>query len=118
MYRDKRLEGFDAAAVVEVVEHLDSPRLTAFERILFEFARPKTVVLTTTNREYNVTWETLPAGQFQHPDQPFEWTQQEFQGWAQAVAGRFGYAVRFLPVGPEHGTLRPPTQMGVFTRNT
>jgi 3' terminal RNA ribose 2'-O-methyltransferase Hen1 len=116
MYRDRRLEGFDAAAVVEVVEHLDPPRLSAFERVLFEFARPRTVVLTTPNREYNVTWETLPAGQFRHPDHRFEWTRQEFQEWAQAVAGRFGYAVRFLPVGPEHPTLGPPTQMGVFHR--
>ncbi len=117
MYRDKRLEGFDAAAVVEVVEHLDPPRLSAFERVLFEFARPMTVVLTTPNREYNVTWETLPAGQFRHPDHRFEWTRQEFQGWAQAVAGRFGYTVRFLPVGPEDDTLGPPTQMGVFRLN-
>ncbi len=102
MYRDKRLEGFDAAAVVEVVEHLDPPRLSAFERVLFEFARPRTVVLTTPNREYNVTWETLPAGQFRHPDHRFEWTRQEFQDWATGIAERFGYAVRFLPVGPEH----------------
>jgi 3' terminal RNA ribose 2'-O-methyltransferase Hen1 len=116
MYRDKRLEGFDAAAVVEVVEHLDPPRLTAFERVLFEFARPKTIVLTTPNREYNVTWETLPAGQFRHPDHRFEWTRQEFQSWAEAVAGRFGYTTRFLPVGPEHDKLGPPTQMVVFQR--
>ena len=116
MYRDRRLEGFDAAAVVEVVEHLDPPRLSAFERVLFEFARPGTVVLTTPNREYNVTWETLPAGQFRHPDHRFEWTRQEFRGWAEAVAGRFGYAVRFLPVGPEDPELGPPTQMGVFKR--
>ena len=54
MYRDKRLAGFEAAAVVEVVEHLDPPRLAAFERVVFEFARPGTVVLTTPNREYNV----------------------------------------------------------------
>jgi 3' terminal RNA ribose 2'-O-methyltransferase Hen1 len=47
MYRDKRLAGYDAAAVVEVVEHLDPPRLSAFERVVFEFARPGTVVLTT-----------------------------------------------------------------------
>jgi 3' terminal RNA ribose 2'-O-methyltransferase Hen1 len=117
MYRDRRLEGFDAAAVVEVVEHLDPPRLSAFERVVFEFAKPRTVVLTTPNREYNVTWETLPAGQFRHADHRFEWTRQEFQGWAQAVAGRFGYAVRFLPVGPEHEALGPPTQMGVFQRD-
>lgn len=116
MYRDRRLEGFDAAAVVEVVEHLDPPRLSAFERVLFEFARPHTVVLTTPNREYNVTWETLPAGKFRHPDHRFEWTRREFQEWANAVAGRFGYAVRFLPVGPEHPEHGPPTQMGVFER--
>src|SRR5262249_20843229 len=116
LYRDKRLEGFDAAAVVEVVEHLDPPRLSAFERVLFEFARPTTVVLTTPNRDYNVTWETLPAGQVPHPDHRFEWTRTEFQEWAGRIGERFGYTVRFLPVGTEHPTLGPPTQMGVFRR--
>ncbi len=114
MYRDKRLEGFDAAAVVEVVEHLDPHRLSAFERVLFEFAKPRTVVLTTPNREYNVTWETLPAGKFRHPDHRFEWTRQEFRDWASGIAARFGYEVRFLPVGTEHPEYGPPTQMGVF----
>lgn len=118
MYRDKRLESFDAAAVVEVVEHLDPPRLSSFERVLFEFARPKTVVLTTPNREFNMTWETLPAGKFRHPDHRFEWSRQEFQAWARQVAVRFGYAARFLPVGTEHPEYGPPTQMGVFQRNT
>src|SRR5437588_2866950 len=117
MYRDKRLEGFDAAAVVEVVEHLDPPRLSAFERMLFEFARPRTVVLTTPNREYNVTWETLPAGQFRHPDHRFEWSRQEFQAWANGIAERFGYSVRFVPVGPEDAAIGPPTQMGIFERS-
>jgi 3' terminal RNA ribose 2'-O-methyltransferase Hen1 len=114
MYRDRRLEGFDAAAVVEVVEHLDPPRLSAFERVLFEFAKPRTVVCTTPNREYNVMWETLPARQFRHPDHRFEWTRQEFQEWSRAVAGRFGYGVRFVPVGPENETLGSPTQMAIF----
>lgn len=114
MYRDKRLEGFDAAAVVEVVEHLDPPRLTAFERVLFEFARPRTVVLTTPNREYNVKWETLEAGRFRHPDHRFEWTRQEFQDWAKGIAARFAYTVRFVGVGPEDETLGPPTQMAIF----
>jgi 3' terminal RNA ribose 2'-O-methyltransferase Hen1 len=118
MYRDKRLEGFDAAAVVEVVEHLDPPRLTAFERVLFEFAKPRTIVLTTPNREYNVKWETLAAGRLRHPDHRFEWTRQEFQDWAQSVAGRFGYTVRFVAVGPEDEKLGAPTQMGIFDMNT
>lgn len=116
MYRDRRLEGFDAAAVIEVVEHLDPPRLAAFERALFEFARPGTVVLTTPNREYNVTWENVGPERLRHPDHRFEWTRQEFQNWAEGLAARFAYSVRFLPVGPTHETLGAPTQMGVFER--
>jgi 3' terminal RNA ribose 2'-O-methyltransferase Hen1 len=116
MYRDRRLEGFDAAAVVEVVEHLDPPRLAAFERVLFECARPGTIVLTTPNREYNAAWETLPAGKFRHADHRFEWTRDEFRAWANGIAARFGYMVRYLPVGAEHPEFGPPTQMGVFVR--
>lgn len=115
IYRDARLTGFDAAAVVEVIEHLDEPRLAAFERVLFEFARPKAVVVTTPNVEYNVRFETLPAGQFRHRDHRFEWTREQFQNWANTVAARFGYAVRFGPIGPEDPHVGPPTQMGVFT---
>ncbi|HWS53283.1 MAG TPA: 3' terminal RNA ribose 2'-O-methyltransferase Hen1 [Pyrinomonadaceae bacterium] len=114
-YRDKRLAGFDAAAVVEVVEHLDGARLPAFERALFEFARPKTVVLTTPNAEYNVMFGGLPAGRFRHKDHRFEWTRAEFRAWAGAVAERHGYAARFLPVGDEDPRVGAPTQMGVFT---
>ncbi len=116
-YRDKRLEGYDAAAVVEVIEHLDPPRLATFERILFEFLYPATVVVTTPNAEYNVKFETLPAGKFRHRDHRFEWTRQEFQSWAALVAERFGYVVQFLPIGPEDAAVGSPTQMGVFSRN-
>lgn len=114
-YRDSRLSGYDAAAVVEVIEHLDPPRLSAFERVLFEFARPGAVMLTTPNSEYNVRWETLPAGKFRHRDHRFEWTRAEFQVWAARVAGRFGYSARFLPVGPEDPDVGSPTQMAIFT---
>lgn len=116
IYRDERLEGFDAAACVEVIEHLDPPRLQAFERAVFEFARPRTVVITTPNAEYNVKWESLPAGQFRHRDHRFEWTREEFRSWAQRVALEHGYAVRFLPVGPLDNAVGSPTQMGVFER--
>ena len=117
MYRDARLSGFDAAAVVEVVEHLDPPRLAAFERVLFEFARPGTVVITTPNAEYNVRWPTLPAGKFRHRDHRFEWARAQFQQWATGIAERFGYAVRFAPVGPVDDEVGSPTQMGIFTRD-
>ena len=115
-YRDKRLAGYDAAAVVEVVEHLDAARLANFERVLFEFARPGTVIITTPNYEYNVTWSNLPAGKLRHRDHRFEWTRGEFRDWAERIAGKYGYTVRFLPIGPLDEALGPPTQMGIFTR--
>ena len=116
IYRDRRLEGYEAAAVVEVVEHLDPPRLSAFERAVFEFARPGTVVITTPNREFNVTWENVGAENLRHPDHRFEWTRREFRDWAEGIAGRFSYSVRFLSVGPEHLEYGSPTQMAVLTR--
>src|SRR5215467_16351457 len=110
VYKDQRLAGFDAACVVEVIEHLDPPRLAAFERVLFEYARPKQVVVTTPNSEYNVRFPTLPAGQFRHKDHRFEWTRAQFRDWAASIGSRFGYAARFLPVGPEDAEAGSPTQ--------
>ena len=114
-YRDKRLAGFDAAAVVEVIEHLDVARLAAFERVLFEFARPGTVIVTTPNVEYNVRFATLPAGQLRHKDHRFEWTRAEFAAWAGGVAERFGYSVRIGGIGDEDAEVGTPTQMAVFS---
>jgi 3' terminal RNA ribose 2'-O-methyltransferase Hen1 len=115
-YRDQRLNGFNAAAIVEVIEHLDAPRLATFERIVFEFARPTHVVLTTPNAEYNTVFETLPAGEFRHGDHRFEWKRPEFESWASGVAERFGYGVRFEPIGPFDAERGAPTQMAVFTQ--
>lgn len=116
IYRDKRLSGYDAAAVVEVIEHLDAPRLAAFERVVWEFARPTTIVVTTPNQEYNSQWPSLPAGKFRHKDHRFEWTRAEFQTWATGVAERWGYGVSFHAIGPEDQIVGAPTQMGVFER--
>jgi 3' terminal RNA ribose 2'-O-methyltransferase Hen1 len=116
LYRDPRLAGYQAAAAVEVIEHLDPPRLAACERVLFEFARPNTVVITTPNADYNSHWESLPAGHFRHPDHRFEWSRAQFQQWANEVATRFGYQVDFHPIGPEDPQVGPPTQMGIFKR--
>jgi 3' terminal RNA ribose 2'-O-methyltransferase Hen1 len=117
-YRDARLNGFDAAAVVEVIEHLDAPRLQAFERALFEFASPKTIVLTTPNREYNSVWETLPAGKLRHKDHRFEWTRKEFEDWANDVASRHEYSVSIAAIGPLDETRGAPSQMAIFTKAT
>ncbi len=114
LYRDRRLEGFDAAAIVEVIEHLDPPRLTAFERVVFEFARPKTVVITTPNAEYNAIYGMEP-GTMRHKDHRFEWTRREFEQWASGVADKFGYKVTFTPVGESDEQRGAPSQMGVFS---
>ena len=115
-YRDRRLAGYDAAVLVEVIEHFDPPRLAACERNVFDNARPGTVVVTTPNAEYNVRWDTLPAGERRHPDHRFEWSREEFSAWASAVSERNGYSVRFLPIGPDDAEVGPPTQMAVFSR--
>ncbi|MFJ5040761.1 3' terminal RNA ribose 2'-O-methyltransferase Hen1 [Streptomyces parvulus] len=117
-YTDKRLKGYDAAVLSEVIEHLDLPRLPALEYAVFGAARPATVVVTTPNVEYNVRWETLPAGHVRHRDHRFEWTREEFRTWAAKVAERHGYDVGFRPVGPDDPEVGPPTQMAVFTTRT
>jgi 3' terminal RNA ribose 2'-O-methyltransferase Hen1 len=115
VYRDAWLSGYDGAALVEVIEHLDPFRLAALERVLFEFARPRHVVLTTPNREYNELFPALASGRLRHGDHRFEWTRAEFSAWAERVAGQFGYVVSFEPVGPVDERLGAPTQMAVFS---
>jgi len=115
-YRDERLAGFDAAACAEVIEHIDPGRLPFFERVVFEHARPRVVVLTTPNSEYNVRFEGMAPGALRHRDHRFEWTREEFGAWASGVAERHGYSVAFEPVGDDDPEVGPPTQMGVFER--
>lgn len=115
-YRDQRLEGFDAACVVEVVEHMDPDRLPAFARTVFLHAAPKTVILTTPNRSYNKNYEALTDGKLRHPDHRFEWTKEEFTAWAETVCKDYGYTVRLSWIGETDEDGQQPTQMGVFTK--
>ncbi|MFI6174881.1 3' terminal RNA ribose 2'-O-methyltransferase Hen1 [Nonomuraea sp. NPDC051191] len=114
-YTDKRLAGYDAAVLMEVVEHVDPPRLAALERVVFGRARPEHVLVTTPNIEHNVRYEFLTG--LRHPDHRFEWTRAEFAAWADRVAAQYGYHVAFEPVGEDDPEVGPPTQMGVFTRD-
>jgi 3' terminal RNA ribose 2'-O-methyltransferase Hen1 len=116
VYRDKRLRDYDAATAVEVIEHLDPSRLAAFERVIFGDTKPRLMVVTTPNVEFNVRFESLPAGRLRHRDHRFEWTRAEFRAWAERVAGEHGYAFEWLPVGTDDPEVGPPTQMGVFTK--
>ncbi len=117
MYRDQRLTGYDAATVVEVIEHLEAYQLIAFERVLFEFARPQTVVLTTPNGEYNGKWAHIGATGKRHRDHRFEWTRDQFNSWADTICARFGYRARVLGIGETDEALGAPTQLGIFSQD-
>ena len=115
-YTDGRLRGFDAAAVVEVIEHLDPPRVGAFERALFGHAQPGTVILTTPNAEYNQLFDGLPAGRMRHRDHRFEWTREQLAQWSASVAARYGYQAELSGIGPADPGLGSPSQLAVFRR--
>jgi 3' terminal RNA ribose 2'-O-methyltransferase Hen1 len=115
-YTDRRLVGYDAAVLMEVIEHLDVERLPALEHAVFSGARPASVIVTTPNVEHNVRYPDLPAGAMRHRDHRFEWTRAQFAQWAERVATSHGYDVRLLPVGTDDPEVGPPTQMAVFTR--
>jgi len=114
IYRDRRFNDYDAATVIEVIEHLDLNRLAALERVIFEFAKPKLVIVTTPNIEYNVRFESLPNDKLRHRDHRFEWTRKEFQDWANNVAGKFNYQVTFQDIGDVDTEVGTPTQMATF----
>ncbi|MFL5766835.1 MAG: methyltransferase, partial [Actinomycetota bacterium] len=115
-YRDRRLAGYDAAALMEVIEHLDPERLETMERSVFGSAAPRTVIVTTPNVEYNARFEGLAPAELRHRDHRFEWTRDELGAWAEGVATRNGYEVRLRPVGEEDPALGAPTQMAVFSK--
>ena len=116
-YKDKRFEGYDCACVVEVIEHIEPARIPAFERSVFEFASPRTVIVTTPNREYNVNYEKMNENDLRHGDHRFEWTRAQFKEWTENVCEKFGYACKISEIGDSDGQLGAPTQMGVFSKN-
>jgi len=110
---DARLEGFDAAALIETIEHIEPTQLSQVERAVFGSVRPDLVVVTTPNREYNVLYR-IPEGEYRHADHCFEWDRPKFESWARGVSKRRGYDVTFAEIGPSDAWLGSPTQMGVF----
>ena len=112
LYEDQALRGVEAACLVEVIEHIDPENLPRVAHNLFHQIRPRTLVVTTPNRDYNKLWKSLPAGQFRHRDHRFEWTRREFQAWANEV--KHDYQVTVSGLGEEHREYGCPSQMAVF----
>lgn len=117
-YLDDRLRGFDAAVLMEVIEHIDEPRLPALCEAVFGHAAPTHVIVTTPNVEYNVRYETLPEGNHRHSDHRFEWTRGQFETWAAATAAHYGYAVSFQGIGDQDPHVGTPTQLALFMKTT
>jgi len=113
-YRDKRFEGFDCACVVEVIEHMDESRLSAFTQILFGFSKPRTAIITTPNAEYNVNYEHMKESELRHGDHRFEWNREQFTKWAENICEKYGYKVEIKKIGDGDEETGTPTQMGVF----
>lgn len=116
-YRDPRIEGRDVATLVEVIEHLEPDRLESLERVIFQHARPTSLIVTTPNREYNVLFETLAEDKLRHADHRFEWTRAEFHAWAERVSSENGYSFTIEPLGDEDETHGAPSQIAIFTRS-
>jgi 3' terminal RNA ribose 2'-O-methyltransferase Hen1 len=115
LYRDRRLEGYDAVTLVEVIEHIDEDRLDVVRKVLFEHLRPRRVIITTPNAEYNARFPMIPSGAMRHADHRFELTRDQFQDWCDG-ATTYGFAVRFAGIGPEDPAVGSPTQMAIFDR--
>ena len=115
-YKDKRLKHFDAVSLVEVIEHLDKERLPAMEKVVFGFAQPLSVILSTPNAEYNVVFDMLQADAFRHADHRFEWTRKEFDTWCNKVCNEFSYQVEIYPVGQEEENIGAPSQLALFKK--
>jgi len=114
-YRDKRIEGFEGAALVEVIEHLDEPRLASLERVVFEFAKPQFVVVTTPNAEYNIKFANYKEGKMRHSDHRFEWTRKQFEEWGNRIAGKHKYSVTLHAIGETDDEVGALSQMALFT---
>ncbi len=110
-----RLAGFDAAAMVETIEHVPPGQLSTVERAVFSQYCPRHIYMTTPNSEYNPLLG-LYAGEFREEDHQFEWCRARFRRWATGVAQRNGYRVVFSGIGEAHPELGAPTQAALFSR--
>ncbi|KAK3791483.1 hypothetical protein RRG08_055509 [Elysia crispata] len=117
---DKRIQGFEAATLIEVIEHLHPDTLVRVTKNVFGRLKPRLCFVTTPNSEFNVLFKNRDPSQFRHWDHKFEWTRSEFSSWCEHVAYRFNYTVKYTGVGeitsdPDSARLGPCSQAAVFS---
>lgn len=115
-YRDRRLKGYEAAVLVEVIEHLEPDRLPTLEKILFDFLNPSLVLITTPNAEYNPHYEFLSPDSFRHEDHRFEWSRQEAWKWAEQISRDYSYDFSIEGIGEKKENAGCPSQMIIFQK--
>ncbi|KIJ52572.1 hypothetical protein M422DRAFT_243357 [Sphaerobolus stellatus SS14] len=128
----------DAFVATEVIEHLPSELLPLFAPILLGRFRPRLLLLTTPNYNYNQRFsapgKAAPTGYldptgrtnrvFRHNDHKLEWTPDEWNDYCTSAAKEFGYEVEVGGLGqalepdPWHRevSLGFATQIAVFKR--
>jgi 3' terminal RNA ribose 2'-O-methyltransferase Hen1 len=109
-YHDDRLKDIDSMVMLEVIEHIDLTNLDFVEKNIFEFIKPKLLIITTPNADYNTKFQQ-PG--FRHPDHRFEWTRDEFKVFCEKSI-KYGYTYEISFIGDIEPALGGPTQMGVF----
>jgi len=120
-------ERSDAITMVEVIEHLPPDALKRLPQVLFGFYRPKLIIISTPNKEYNKCIKGFDPNTFRHWDHKFEWTRDEFKKWCETQLKKFdGYEVNYQTVGRLHPMAEEEffdverygrcTQIAVFTR--
>lgn len=107
--------GFDAAVLLEMIEHIEPDHLSNVERAVFGELRPKAVIITTPNSDFNRLLG-VPGYRFRHRDHRFEWGRAKFRAWGDGVAKRREHAVRYDDIAGAHPECGGATQMAVFKR--
>lgn len=110
---NRELAGFDAAVLLETIEHIDAGHLPRVERAVFAGMRPRQILVTTPNREYNPV-HGLTRSERRHPGHRFEWTRAQFRHWAEGVGERNGYSVAFDDLGWPQPEIGGSSQMASF----
>lgn len=113
-YYDERLKGKDVIILCEVIEHIDEERLPKVFQTILQDYRPKNLVVTTPNKEYNALYEM--DTEFRHGDHRFEWSREEFEAWCKARNEEGEYELIFDGIGELDEQFGFPTQMCIFKR--